>query len=442
MKYLHLYRNENDFNQEYFGDEYREPWFSIVKNGDQKKINFDRRDIRNMARTPLTFEFLQGGEFSINYDAMTNAYVRTVIYSLNGGPKTMVTPTNAESVFIYVEEGDVIELWGNNEYYSTEINSSNNAYFYFGSTCDFNVKGNVMSLINENDFPTITNLTRKMALSHLFYGCEYLHSAANLVLPAKRVGTSCYSEMFAYCENLVYAPELPATELSNSCYAGMFRDCESLKVPPTILPADRLYYRCYYSMFSGCISLENAPKLPATEIDVSSYQMMFNGCTNLKTAPELPATSVATSSYSNMFNGCTSLTTAPDLPATTISTYSYEAMFMGCTALTKAPETLPAQSLSYRCYSNMFFGCKNITTAPVLPAIYLTSYCYEGMFSGCTNLNYIKAMFTTTPSASYTANWVTGVASTGTFVKNKNATWNNTGSHSVPSNWTIVKETP
>jgi hypothetical protein len=35
--------------------------------------------------------------------------------------------------------------------------------------------------------------------------------------------------------------------------------------------------------------------------------------------------------------------------------------------------------------------------------------------------------------------WVKGVASSGTFVKNKNATWNVTGVNGVPSGWTIQK---
>ena len=59
------------------------------------------------------------------------------------------------------------------------------------------------------------------------------------------------------------------------------------------------------------------------------------------------------------------------------------------------------------------------------------------MFYGCSKLNYIKALFTTTPSNSYTGSWVSGVASSGTFVKNKNATWNVTGSNGIPSGWTV-----
>jgi hypothetical protein len=85
----------------------------------------------------------------------------------------------------------------------------------------------------------------------------------------------------------------------------------------------------------------------------------------------------------------------------------------------------------------MFQGCTSLETAPELPAINLAYNCYNQMFQGCTNLNYISAMFMTTPSTVYTYNWVKGVAATGTFVKNSQATWDVTGRHGIPEGWTI-----
>jgi hypothetical protein len=114
-------------------------------------------------------------------------------------------------------------------------------------------------------------------------------------------------------------------------------------------------------------------------------------------------------------------------------------MFNGCTNLTQAP-ALPATTLANYCYSYMFRNCTSLTTAPVLPATSLMESCYSSMFYGCTKLNYIKAMFTTAPSTSYTSNWVKGVASTGKFIKNKNATWNVTGVNGIPSGWTVISD--
>ena len=140
--------------------------------------------------------------------------------------------------------------------------------------------------------------------------------------------------------------------------------------------------------------------------------------------------------FYRMFYKCTSLTSAPALPATTLAYYCYSEMFTSCIKLTSAPE-LPATTLADYCYKNMFYGCTSLTTAPALPATTLAYNCYSEMFASCTSLNYIKAMFVTTPDTSYTRNWVYNVASSGTFVKNIDATWNVTGVNGIPTGWVV-----
>ena len=197
------------------------------------------------------------------------------------------------------------------------------------------------------------------------------------------------------------------------------------------------------SLFGGNLGLVSAENLilPSTVLTTYCYANLFTGCTNLVNAPLLlPATELASDCYSNMFYNCTSLTTTPELPATTLASSCYYQMFYNCTSLTTVPE-LPVTTLASGCYEKMFYGCSNITTAPVLPATELVSYCYGGMFQGCSNLNYIKAMFTTTPSTNYTSNWVSGIASSGTFVKNSAATWTTTGVNGIPSGWTVETAT-
>ena len=170
------------------------------------------------------------------------------------------------------------------------------------------------------------------------------------------------------------------------------------------------------------------------------YQSMFLYCTSLTVPPELPSIVLTYSCYKNMFSGCTSLVTAPELPATKLATACYDYMFDGCTSLVTAPKVLPATTLEPSCYTNMFNGCTSLVTAPELPATKLIRYCYKSMFYGCSSLNYIKALFTTTPSTTYTVNWVTGVAATGTFVKNRKATWTTTGDNGIPLGWTVVND--
>ena len=176
-------------------------------------------------------------------------------------------------------------------------------------------------------------------------------------------------------------------------------------------------------------------KLPndATE---SCYYNTFQGCTSLRTAPELPATTLSKGCYESMFDNCTSLVQAPELPATTIATNCYSRMFFNCVSLTQAPE-LPATTLASGCYSSMFSNCSSLVQAPELLATTLQFNCYSNMFRGCSELNYVKAMFITNQRLdTYLQQWLKNVSPTGTFIKNKDATWGNTDA-GIPSGWTV-----
>lgn len=302
-----------------------------------------------------------------------------------------------------------------------------------------NLKGNCMSMLFGDNAADNYSLNGKgNAFRNLFENCTNIVNVSKNFLPATTLAYSCYYYMFYGCTSLTTAPELPATTLASGCYEYMFYGCTNLTTAPE-LPATTLAGGCYHYMFYGCTSLTTAPELSATTVAESCYYNMFSGCTNLTTAPTiLPATTLANSCYAYMFRDCTSLVNAPELPATTLADYCCDSMFYGCSSLTIAPSILPATTLAACCYYEMFRDCTNLTTAPELPATILEDYCYHRMFYNCTKLNYIKALFTTTPSADYTSNWVYGVASAGTFVKNKNATWNITGASGVPSGWTVV----
>jgi len=177
-----------------------------------------------------------------------------------------------------------------------------------------------------------------------------------------------------------------------------------------------------------------------------NLRKLFSGATNITSAENLviPATTVTKQCYSQMFQGCTNLTTAPKVIGSSAMTWSgdycWSDMFNTCTSLINAPE-LPATTLGTQCYWYMFQRCTSLETAPVLPAITLNNQCYQGMFDSCSSLNYIKAMFTTAPSTTYTRGWVYGVAASGTFVKNSAATWTTSCSVSTyPCNWNVITE--
>ena len=149
---------------------------------------------------------------------------------------------------------------------------------------------------------------------------------------------------------------------------------------------------------------------------------------------------IGESAFAYAFYNCTNITDAKNLILpTNLKNVCFECMFQGCTALTQAP-ALPATTLKERCYKMMFSDCRLLVTAPELPATTLVKNCYANMFMGCRALNYIKAMFTTAPSNTYTNSWVSNVASQGTFVYNSAATWdiNTRGNHYIPYNWTAI----
>ena len=264
--------------------------------------------------------------------------------------------------------------------------TTSNGIGTFYGTGYFKADGNVMSLLYGDNFVGQTSLSGKTyAFKNLFSNNAYLVNAQNLILPATTLAEHCYDYMFAFCTSLTTAPAtLPATTLANNC-----------------------------------------------------YQAMFGGCTSLTTAPTLPATTLALWCYTNMFASCTSLTTAPTLPATTLAERCYSGMFQDCTGLTAAP-ALPATTLATSCYYIMFYHCTSLTSAPVLPATTLVSNCYSAMFQDCTSLNYIKCLATDISAGSCTSNWVNGVASTGTFVKDANmADWA-VGADGIPSGWAVL----
>ena len=343
---------------------------------------------------------------------------------------------------IVCQKGSKIQWRGN-------LNSTNGQrVFNVSDNATYQTFGNINSVY---DYDTFTD--NCYDYENFFYNSKNLLYADNLILPATTLAQAAYKCMFNGCTSLVKAPVLPATELAIDCYCEMFKGCAITTAPA--LPATKMYQGCYYAMFGNCKQLVNAPQLPATELAAGCYYSMFHSCWALQNAPQLPATTMYQSCYQSMFQDCKNLLTAPELPATTLAEYCYAYMFWGCTLLSSVPTTLPATELRRYCYEYMFQDCISLTGAPVLPATTfknpaivqtvnngLAMYAYNRMFSGCTRLQYIKAMFASIPDnytiRNFTADWVYNVASTGTFVKNGGATWNEIGKDGVPSGWTVV----
>lgn len=226
------------------------------------------------------------------------------------------------------------------------------------------------------------------------------------------------------------------TEPRGYDFLDLFKQCKGITDASQLNMPSKVESYGLQNLFKGCSSLKYPPKMPKKKVGFYGCYGMFEGCTSLLEAPELPATSIDSGAYGYMFLHCTSLKQAPELPAIGLSTECYKGMFHSCTSLVKAMDILPATRITSRdAYNYMFYGCTSLEVAPVLPAKEIYYDCYAGMFYECSKLNYVKALFTS--NIGCCENWLYGVSSSGTFVKNAEATWDVVGVSGVPEGWTI-----
>lgn len=314
-------------------------------------------------------------------------------------------------VSISLNQGDELSIIASGVWGKSGVFNNGDTITFSGH---FSLKGNIMSLYSGDNYLRARTLT-SYAFCDMFKSSTSpkIDDVSNLRLPARVLGSCCYFSLFRNCTYITSTPDLSATTLATNCYQRMFEGCSNLVTIPEILPAKTVPGAAYHSMFAQCPKITRTPIMPAT-----SYQ--YQSC------------------YA-MFQNCTSLVTASELPATTINVNTYNAMFYKCTSLVTGPTILPAMKMYNQCYGTMFEYCAKLTNAPILPATTLTSNCYQLMFHGCSKINYIKAMFLSTNNAAY--NWVSGVAATGTFVKNANAATIPTGASGIPSRWTVETAT-
>ena len=201
-------------------------------------------ETEDMLTTPLTLKVTTGGEIVVKNPKSG------LKYSLNGGEKQNVTEGTTYS--INVSEGDKVSFYCNGF-----SNSSTSTVFSGTGSVRYKVYGNIMSLLDEENFATTTPSLTAACFKGLFKGDSYLTDASGLLLPAETLDRMCYQEMFRNCSALTTAPELPATTLDQYCY---------------------------YYMFGGCSVLTTAPKLPATDLVKYCYAHMFDNCDNLTDA--------------------------------------------------------------------------------------------------------------------------------------------------------------
>ncbi len=182
-------------------------------------------------------------------------------YKKNDGAKTPVTTTAID-----VAIGDKVEFYGN----GTSITSYNGTKIT-GGTAQVKAYGNIMSLIDEENFATATTLSANTTFYYFFNDYITLTDVSGLLLPATTLAMNCYNGMFSGCTGLTSLPSdlLPATTLASNCYASMFVYCTALTAAPT-LPAPTLVSTCYYWMFKYCSNLSSVTCYATSGIDTSN----------------------------------------------------------------------------------------------------------------------------------------------------------------------------
>ena len=194
----------------------------------------------------LTFKVLSPG--TIAWKAF-GGLTKTIEYSVNNGSWTSVTST-AEGATINVVADDAVRFRGSETTYAT----SKSLYSGFeGGTAQFDIEGNIMSLLYGDGFASNSELTNSTYQFCSLFKKALVISARNLILPAMTMKNDCYRAMFSWCTTLVAPPALPATTLAAECYWYMFEQCSIMKAPE--LPATTLANSCYGHMFEGCALL-------------------------------------------------------------------------------------------------------------------------------------------------------------------------------------------
>ena len=175
---------------------------------------------------PLTFSILSDGYINWHVNNVTNEpdFQRTIYYSKDSGNTWNSITSTVEGTHIPVLSGETVMFKGDNSKYSEDFENSTK---FSGTTCEYDVYGNIMSLINSTGYTSLTALTENFQFFGLF-GDTPVRSAEHLILPAMELTRDCYRDLFIRCANLTTAPVLPAQHVPENSYYFMFYCCKHL----------------------------------------------------------------------------------------------------------------------------------------------------------------------------------------------------------------------
>lgn len=163
------------------------PYVAYIEDG--RYIDWNTKGI-DYANTPLTFEIISGGTIVFNGYA---SWLENRVISAsrdNGETWETLTPT-AAGTSINVSPGEKLIFKGYNANYGLS-----NAFCKFAnSTAHFNIYGNIMSLVDYDNFPTLKTFSAEYVFPAMFRDCN-AHNV-DIYLPASVLTDGCYYNLFA-----------------------------------------------------------------------------------------------------------------------------------------------------------------------------------------------------------------------------------------------------
>lgn len=306
--------------------------------------------------------FVSKGSGTFTFTPKTGAASGNVIsYSLDSG-STWVSANTTPTV----QSGDVVYIKGEN------MGLSSAGIGTFSSTANFDVEGNVMSLLYGDSFDNEVSLSGKnYAFMNLFSGCTTVINADKMELPATTLSQNCYTNMFNRAVNLASPPSLTAaTTLAVGCYFNMFYN-QTANTAFTVnesyfLPAETLVQDCYRQMFFNCRNLNKVTSLATSGINTNNSTA--NWLKNVAASGTF--TKASSASWPTNTSGIPSGWTVQDY--NTGTTYTYSVTIQG---LENGDTTNIEWSNSdvQRTDSNLGNGTYTITTSEVYVQVIISS---------------------------------------------------------------------
>lgn len=357
-----------------------------------ERVLMNNEVVWGRVQTPLYIQNTYNGSNTVTIQQTltgspdSSTYAKHLQYSKDKTNWTTITlsSTSSTAYTITLNKGEKVYFRGNEGVFN---------YWYSGGT------KKAITKISANQTHTVGGNINTLLDYQDPYGLTLPQGAFNSIFENNTKLTSA--------SEITFTPSVDGS-LSSFCYLCLFKNCTNLTTVPKSVPAKKQGYGSCYGMFSYT-AITTAPALPATVLENSCYVDTFHGCSKLVNPPELPATVLAQNCYRALFARCTSLVNAPELPATT---------------------------LAINCYQYAFLNCINLVNPPELPAETLKTNCYQQLFYGCSKLNNITVYARDISATDCTTNWLSGVASSGTFNNYGSATYTANSPSGIPTGWT------